>query len=131
MLMRIKNLLERNAYGIAIALTIFITITSLISLKGIKTIDITIRNSDKIAHFISYFTLTIAWFFALQHILIRQKSKLILILLIIFYGILIEALQGGMTTHRQADIYDVLANSTGVLLAAALFSKLNHWFNSI
>jgi len=110
MLTRIKNLLERNAYSIAIALTIFITITSLISLKGIKTIDITIHNSDKIAHFISYFALTTAWFFALQHILTTQKSKLFLIVLIIFYGILIEALQEGITTHRQADFYDVLAN---------------------
>ena len=131
MLTHIKSLLERNAYRIAITLTIFITISSLVSLRGIKTLDIGIHNFDKIIHFISYFSLTISWFFATQHAVTKQKSKLLLILLLIFFGIIIEALQGGMTTHRQADFYDILANSIGVLLAAALFSKLNRWFNSL
>ena len=36
---------------------------------------------------------------------------------IIFYGIVIEVLQGKFTASREADIYDVLANSFGVFLA--------------
>ena len=129
--MPIKNLLARNANFIAIALTIFIAIVSLISLKGIKTISINISNFDKIIHFTSYFLLTLSWFFATQHTIKKTTSKTILIGIIIAYGIIIEALQGGMTTHRQADFYDILANSIGVLLAATLFPKLNKWFNSI
>ena len=131
MLTLIKNLLARNAYLIAIVLTVFITLSSLVSLKGIKTIPIGINNFDKIVHFTFYFSLTLSWFFATQHTLKKVTSKAILIALLISYGILIEALQGAMTTHRQADIYDILANSIGVLLAATLFSKLNKWLNSI
>ncbi len=131
MLMPIKNLLARNAIIIAIALTIFITIASLASLRGLKTISINISNFDKIVHFTSYFLLTLSWFFATQHTIKKTTSKAILIGILISYGIIIEALQGGMTTHRQADFYDILANSIGVLLAATLFPKLNKWFNSI
>ena len=131
MLMPIKNLLARNANIIAIALTIFITIASLVSLRGFKTISINISNFDKIIHFTSYFFLTLSWLFATQHSIKRTTSKAILIGVLISYGIIIEALQGGMTTHRQADLYDILANSIGVLLASILFPKLNKWFNSI
>ena len=129
--MPIKNLLARNAYIIAIALTIFITIASLASLRGFKTISINISNFDKIIHFTFYFFLTLSWFFATQHTIKRTTSKAILIGVLISYGMIIEALQGGMTTHRQADFYDILANSIGVLLAAIFFPKLNKWFNSI
>ncbi len=129
--MHIKHLLARNAYTLAIAFTIFIGITSLVSLKGIPSISLRVSNFDKIIHFTSYFLLTLSWFFATQHRIKKVKPKIILIVILILYGIIIEAIQGGMTTHRQGDIYDVLANSIGVLLAAALFSKLNRWFNSI
>lgn len=131
MLTHIKNLLARNAYVIAITFTIFLTVSSLVSLSGIKTISISIANFDKIVHFLLYFVLTLTWFFATQHQLKTKKEKLILSIALIGYGIIIEALQGGMTTHRQADFYDILANAAGVLIATTLFSKLNRWFNSI
>ncbi len=129
--MDIKKLLAHNAYTIAIALTIFIAITSLVSLKGIKTVSLGISNFDKIVHFTSYFLLTLSWFFAMQTLLKNRKTKIILIVSLISYGIIIEALQGGMTTHRQADVLDILANSLGVLLATFLFPRLNRWFDSI
>jgi len=129
--MDIKALLERNAYAIAIALTIFIAITSLVSFKGMKTVSLGINNFDKIVHFTSYFILSLSWFFALQAFLKKRKIKIALILALISYGIIIEGLQGVMTTHRQADIYDILANSIGVLLATFLFPRLNRWFDSI
>ena len=120
MLTHIKHLLERNAYTIAIVFTIFISITSLVSLKGMKTISIGIHNFDKLAHFISYFLLTLSWFYATQHHVSKARLQKFLVVILIVYGIIIEAIQGGMTTHRQADIFDILANSIGVLLAAAL-----------
>ena len=130
--MLIKNLLARNAYSIAIIFTIFITITSLISLKGISSgISIKIAHLDKFIHLFFYFLLGLSWFFATQHSLKTTKQKFILVLLLISYGIIIEALQGGMTTHRTADFFDILANSIGVLLATFLFSRLNRWFNSV
>ncbi len=129
--MDIKKLLAHNAYTIAIALTIFIAITSLVSLKGIKTVSLGISNFDKIVHFTSYFLLTLSWFFAMQTLWKNRKTKIILIVSLISYGIIIEALQGGMTTHRQADVFDILANSLGVLQATFLFPRLNRWFDSI
>ncbi len=131
MLMDIKALLARSAYTLAITLTIFITITSLVSLKIMKSISIGISNFDKIVHFALHFLLALSWFFATQKNIVKRKTKTILIIGLISYGIIIEALQDGMTTHRQADFYDILANSIGVLLAAILFPRLNRWFNSI
>ena len=92
MLMPIKNLLARNANIIAIALTIFITIASLVSLRGFKTISINISNFDKIIHFTSYFLLTLSWFFATQHTIKKTSSKVILIGVLIAYGIIIEVI---------------------------------------
>jgi len=129
--MDIKTLLAHNAYKLAIALTIFIAVISLVSLKGMRPISVGISNFDKIVHFTLYFLLTLSWFFAAQEPIKKRTKKIILILALISYGIIIEALQDGMTTHRQADFYDILANSIGVLLAAILFPRLNHWFDSI
>lgn len=131
MLTHIKNLLARNAYVIAITFTIFLTVISLVSFSGIKTIPIKIANFDKIVHFTLYFVLTLTWFFATQHQFKTIKEKFILITALIGYGIIIEALQDGITTDRQADFYDILANAAGVLVAATSFYKLNRWFNSI
>lgn len=129
--MRIKKLLERNAYTIAILITVFVTISSLVSLKGISSISIKISHFDKIAHAFSYFILALSWFFATQTDFKKKNFKIILILLLISFGIIIEALQSGLTTTRQADFFDILANSFGVLVAAIFFKKLNLWFNSI
>ena len=129
--MHIKKLLERNAYTIAILISIFITISSLISLKGISSISIKISHFDKIVHAMSYFILSISWFFATQYNFNKKNFKLKLILLLISFGIIIEALQGGLTTYRNADFYDIIANSLGILVAAIFFKKLNLWFNSI
>lgn len=38
----------------------------------------------------------------------------------VFYGIIIELLQEGITLTRKADFYDVVANTTGVFCAVLL-----------
>jgi VanZ family protein len=129
--MPIKKLLDRKAYTIAILITAFVTISSLVSLKGISSLSIKISHFDKIVHAISYFILALSWFFATQNDFKKKNFKVLLILLLISFGIIIEALQGGLTTYRQADFYDILANSIGVLVAAIFFKKLNLLFNSI
>jgi len=50
----------------------------------------------------------------------RTKQKAILVAAIIaaLFGMIIEALQGGLTATREADINDIVANNVGVLLAA-------------
>lgn len=132
MQMPIKNLLERNAFLIAITLTILVAVTSLISISnsGIGSI-IKVKNSDKIAHFIAYFVLSSAWYFAVKFDKKSLAKKITIILSLILYGIVIEVLQDRLTTYRTGDFYDVIANSTGILLASILFKRLNSWFNYI
>lgn len=120
MLRPIKKLLERNAILIAILFTIIITFLSLFSVKGINTIHV--ENSDKFGHFIAYLTVCLSWLFALNK---RIKWPVISGLLIL-YGIILEGLQEILTSNRQADLYDILANTVGVILATLLY----YWIKS-
>jgi len=117
MLKLIKQLLERNARYIAIFITLLIAFLSLVSLKDVTTTNIS--NSDKIGHVLAYFTLGLSWFYVYKH----KSSKIYFIaLLLIIYGIILEGLQGTITSYRTADFYDFIANTTGVILAIILFS---------
>jgi VanZ family protein len=120
--MPIKKLLERSALPIAIILTIFIAIISLVSLKGGPHIKIS--NSDKLGHFIAYLLLSLSWLYALKNYPLKKNKKYLFISLLIGYGIIIEVLQGVLTTYRQADLYDIIANSAGVLFAVILYRKI-------
>ncbi len=124
--MAIKKLLEHNAFYIAIFLTLLIAFLSLISLRGIHVINV--RNSDKFGHFFAYLCLTLSWLYASKAPPLKKVKKYIIILLIISYGIVIELLQGAITTSRQADFYDFIANTVGVLLATVIFKKINRMF---
>ena len=119
MLRLIKRLLERNAFAIAIFLTLFITFISLVSLTGMPRIKL--DNSDKIGHSLAYFMLSFSWFFALK----KRFNNILIIALLISYGIIIEVLQEVLTTHRQGDFTDVLANSIGIILAYLLYQIID------
>ena len=42
---------------------------------------------------------------------------------IFIYGIIIEVLQGTLTSYREADLLDTFANLTGIVIAWVFFSK--------
>lgn len=70
---------------------------------------------DKIFHFLAYFGLTL-WFLQLAH----KKSQMLLVALgAISLGILVEYLQG-LTGYRLREGWDVVANTSGVLIASLL-----------
>ena len=123
---RIKNLLEDNAYTIAVSLTLLIAYLSLSKPIQIE-IPLHISFLDKILHASAYFTLTISWLFALRN---YSKNKLVVFALF-FYGVLMEFLQGWLTQNRQKDIFDVYANSFGILLAMLIFNNLYKYFIKI
>nr|WP_037322033.1 VanZ family protein [Salegentibacter sp. Hel_I_6] len=81
--------------------------------------------TDKLLHFVAYFGLLLLWkvYFILKSKPESQyKSNLLKLAgLAILFGMLIEVLQGVLTSYRKPDWYDVLANSTGVLLAVIIF----------
>ena len=66
--------------------------------------------SDKLEHLTAYALMTL-WFAG-----IYPRSRYIMIGIGMFFlGALIEAAQGSMGWGRQADIYDMLANTTGIV----------------
>ncbi|MFB0938270.1 MAG: VanZ family protein [Urechidicola sp.] len=128
MQMRIKNLLQANAYLIAIGLTAFI---AYLSLDSFSEINMPIDNFDKVFHSLAYFFLALSWFFAVQKSHSIFKYRIVVAFLVIIFGIIIEVLQSSLTTYRTADYYDIMANSFGILIAMVLFNRLLRLYNTI
>ena len=108
-----KHLSERNFFILAILWTIGVTIASLASLNNLPSVSIT--GNDKTAHFVFYFVFFVLWYFGLQHYLKLKRVQLLLVFVTILYGICMEFLQAKLTANRQADSFDVLANTLGTL----------------
>jgi VanZ family protein len=126
--MRIKNLLQANAYLIAIGLTAFI---AYLSLDSFSEINMPIDNFDKVFHSLAYFFLALSWFFAVEKSHSIFKYRIVVAFLVIIFGIIIEVLQSSLTTYRTADYYDIMANSFGILIAMVLFNRLLRLYNTI
>jgi len=119
MLKRIKTLLEDKAIFIAISITIFIAILSLIKTDNILLGSFS--NSDKVYHAIAYFFLMLSWLYTFHKKEAFNKNVKYAILACFIYGIIIEVLQGVTTTYRTASYLDMLANGSGVVLAVLAF----------
>tara|TARA_B110000503_G_scaffold111491_1_gene166980 strand:- start:55 stop:411 length:357 start_codon:yes stop_codon:yes gene_type:complete len=115
MLKHIKTLLKDNIFIIALGITISIVCLSLLK---IPETQVKITNIDKVYHSIAYFTLTISWLIAYY-----KKSQIKYI--IVIFGIIIELLQSTLTDYRTGEYLDVIANSSGVLLALLIFSLIS------
>ena len=76
---------------------------------------------DKVAHLTAYSFLTLSWFLALCLRKLKFLKSLLIAISITFYGIVIEVIQGNFTTNREADIYDVLTNTFGIILGFGIF----------
>ena len=108
-----KHLSERNFFILAILWTIGVTIASLASLNNLSSVSI--PGNDKTAHFVFYFVFFVLWYFGLQHYLKLKRVQLLLVFVTILYGICMEFFQAKFTANRQADSFDVLANTLGTL----------------
>ncbi len=108
---------------------VFITYSSLTSFSGVDTgfLGFEIPHADKIVHFISYFTAAFLGVFFLREqgrwSLKLSTSLLLMFVVTVVYGIIIEVLQYSMTTDREGDLFDALANGFGSLFGV-LTSKL-------
>jgi VanZ family protein len=113
--------LKKTILGLAIGWTLLIAFLCLITFNDLP--DIEVKSADKFIHVLFYFVLTMLW--GLHSMLklsgIRISKIVLFVILSICYGILLEILQGTLTTTRHADVLDVLANSTGALLALLVF----------
>ncbi|MGB5322336.1 VanZ family protein [Lutimonas sp.] len=130
MLRDIKKLLERNALTLAILATILIGILSLSAVPKLN-IGLGIKSGDKYLHFIAYFGLSSIWYFALKDKIQKRLYNFFVPLALIFYGIILEGLQSGITTYRTGDIYDALANTVGVIVSLVVFKRIIKWYRTI
>lgn len=117
-----KLLSERNYLLAAIFWTILIAILCLVSLNELPPIT-TFKYKDKIIHFLFYFVFVFLWYFALKN---KNVKILKIVVFAIVYGIIIEALQSVVTTNREADVFDALANSFGACSAFLILKLKNN-----
>ncbi len=104
---------------IAVVYTLLISILSLIPLGRISVGGF--NPTDKMLHGFAYFILTLLWLFyyLMKKPVIRNYKWVFFNIsaLVIVFGMLIEVLQGTLTSYRQPDWADIMANSIGVLFA--------------
>ena len=108
---------------IGYAMVIFVIYSSLTS----NPVSVDIEYSDKFLHIIGYFGL-MGWFVQIYQ---NKKTRFVLAIIFICMGVGLEFLQdiGGV---RYFEVNDMIANSSGVLLAWLLtitpFSESLYWF---
>tara|TARA_B100001093_G_scaffold391353_1_gene377767 strand:- start:1194 stop:1559 length:366 start_codon:yes stop_codon:yes gene_type:complete len=85
---------------------------------------------DKVAHTVFYlgFTFLLSLgFVEYKRAELTIKQLIVIGLIAASYGLLIEYLQQELTSSRQAEFYDILANLTGTLVAV-LFLNYSSWY---
>ncbi|WP_373057862.1 VanZ family protein [Zunongwangia sp. H14] len=91
--------------------------------------------TDKMLHATAYLLLVSIWklyFIISSRDKLNYKANLFWISgLSILFGMLIEVLQGTLTSYRDPDWFDIMANSTGVLLAVLIFALLEGPFKRL
>ena len=122
MLVLIKNLYKDNAIGVAIAITLIIVYLSLSKISSITPM-LEIDHVDKYQHVLAYFGLMLSWLFATQKMTKKPSFKFWMVFMVFLFGVLMEFLQQAITTYRQADIFDVFANTSGIIVAYVVFEK--------
>lgn len=122
----IKNLLAHKYLYLWLAeiWTILIFFLCLVSVGNLPSVKVS--GLDKLVHFTFHFVFVLLWFLYFKNRNI--KSILVKIVLASFsYGIFIEMCQSLFTTSRKADVLDVLANSTGALVALVVIIFYNNF----
>ncbi len=127
--MIIKHLLgHKFLFSLAILYTGIITWLSLA--KVFIPINVRVEGSDKIGHLLAYFVFAIVWF--LFFFFSKRQSRKFTTSFIwaalfgFAYGILMEILQATLTSYRSPDWKDVIANTSGIVLAVFLLIILKN-----
>lgn len=124
----IKDLSERKFLFLAITWTVFVAVASLVSFNSVPKVKVV--GSDKVVHFLFYLVFVIFWSLAKKQSYFKINYSLLIVIIAIVFGIIIEILQGVLTKTRQADFYDVVANSLGAIVGyVGLYCVKNKIFN--
>ncbi|MFT5512397.1 MAG: VanZ family protein [Bacteroidia bacterium] len=112
-----------KAFKISILLAVIILILSIMPVPQMPKLGV--KAGDKIGHFLAYVVLSFAVLFEIarkfrwSNIYRRWLSRAVLIC--ILYGVILECLQASSLFNRHFDIYDMLANTIGVVTGSTLF----------
>jgi VanZ family protein len=110
----LKNLF----FWIAFCWTLVVAYFCLVPSSDIPSVSI--PNLDKLAHAFFHFVFTILWFlFFKKQVKKKNQIKLLVaaVFFSLFFGIGIEVLQNRFTTTRNGDVFDVIANFSGAVVA--------------
>lgn len=120
-------MVRKNIFSIIVALIILF-----LSLTGSDTFDkvplFNIPHLDKIVHFLMYSGFMSVIILENRNKLTGFRELFITALIPLMYGILMEILQATLTVSRSGSIYDVFANSTGILCAILLWMVIKPLF---
>ncbi len=113
-------MLKKNILSIIVALLILY-----LSLADSQSFDdvpfLNIPYFDKIAHFLMYFGLMSVIVFEHRNAIIGRAQLGLIALIPFLYGILMEILQLTVAANRSGNIFDIIANTTGIIVAALLW----------
>ena len=115
-------------FWVALSWTGLIVFFCLIKSSDIPVVQI--ENLDKVVHSFFHFMFTSFWFLFFKKQLNSPtvfKPLVASVLFSIFFGITIEIAQELFTTTRKGDLFDVLANSSGAILAACIILILSKY----
>ena len=85
-------------------------------------VDPKINYFDKIVHVGAYLILTFSWLLSYRSNSKSLKNHFLIAIAVFVYGIIIEVLQGTITSNRQADFYDIFANLVGITVSFLIFA---------
>ena len=120
-------MLKKHALILSISYSMVLLIVCLARLDLDQVRELTPTYADKIFHFLAYFVLSILWFNSFYFIFNKSKQVSIVrsLLFSAVFGILIEVLQSSVTTSRTFDVKDIIANFSGMFVAALLIANCN------
>ena len=122
-----KLLGAKSLRFIGISYTLFITFLLLFPITNFPKVEVPFI--DKLGHVILFSILVIIWLlFVLSKTEVGKLTSIWVVLIAFFYGIIIEASQGLFFESRTADVWDIIANSAGILLGWLIFQKIRKLF---
>ena len=119
------------AYSFAVTLLFFIPTGLLVSSETLEKNKI--PHIDKLVHGILFFTLIYLWqwyFYKRKITALQVFSTKALFIALMFYGIIVEVLQGFLPIPRGGDFFDFLADLIGALLGIVAFNYFKNKIHS-
>jgi VanZ family protein len=80
-----------------------------------------VPHADKVFHILMYFALTVTLLLEFRHQVKRKRTLILIICGAFAYGVVMELFQKYLTNSRSLEIYDMIANLIGILIATMLF----------